>query len=147
MKSKIFLCVLALIIGVFGGAAGNIYSNLPTVDNLIISDDVFYSNTTTSVTATPLTGSKDELSIHFLELGNKYTGDCTYIKIGDVDVLIDCGSRTNSIATVTSYLNNYVTDNTLEYVVVTHAHQDHYAGFATTTKVDSIFDLYECNYS
>ena len=32
-------------------------------------------------------------SIHFLEVGNKYTGDCTYVKAGDIDILIDAGSR------------------------------------------------------
>lgn len=85
-----------------------------------------------------------ELSIHFLELGNKYTGDCTYIKAGETDILIDAGSRVNSIETITSYLNKYVTDGILEYVIVTHAHQDHYAGFATGKSTDSIFDLYEC---
>lgn len=85
-----------------------------------------------------------ELSIHFLELGNKYTGDCTYIKVGDVDILIDAGSRTNSISTIAAYLDDYVTDGILEYVIVTHAHQDHYAGFATSESKDSIFDLYVC---
>jgi len=29
-------------------------------------------------------------------------------------------------------------------VIVTHAHQDHYAGFATSEKVESIFDIFEC---
>jgi beta-lactamase superfamily II metal-dependent hydrolase len=83
--------------------------------------------------------------VHFLELGNKYTGDCTYIKVGEnIDILIDCGSKSTSVATVNNYLNQYVTDNVLEFVIVTHAHQDHYAGFATTEKVQSIFDLYEC---
>ena len=82
-----------------------------------------------------------DLQIHFLELGNKYTGDCTYIKAGDVDILIDAGSRTTSVATIQNYINQYVTDNKLEYVIVTHAHQDHYAGF--TLKNGSLFDLYE----
>lgn len=81
-----------------------------------------------------------ELQIHFLELGNKYTGDCTYIKAGDVDILIDAGSRTTSVSTITNYINQYVTDGKLEYVIVTHAHQDHYAGF--TLKNNSLFDLY-----
>ena len=85
-----------------------------------------------------------ELSIHFLELGNKYTGDCTYVKVGDVDILIDAGSRVNSISSISSYIDRYVTDGILEYVIVTHAHQDHYAGFATGKTTDSIFDLYEC---
>lgn len=82
-----------------------------------------------------------ELQIHFLELGNKYTGDCTYIKAGETDILIDAGSKTSSISTISEYVNQYVTDGKLEYVIVTHAHQDHYAGF---TQLDgSLFDLYE----
>ena len=83
-----------------------------------------------------------DLAFHFLELGNKYTGDCTYIKAGDVDILIDAGSATDSIPTITAYINEYVTDSTLEYVIVTHAHKDHYAGFATNESTNSIFDLY-----
>ena len=82
-----------------------------------------------------------ELQIHFLELGNYYTGDCVYIKAGDTDVLIDAGSKYSSVPTISAYLNQYVTDNKLEYVIVTHAHEDHYAGFAAST---GIFDLYEC---
>lgn len=81
------------------------------------------------------------LSIHFLELGNVHTGDCTYIKAGENDILIDAGSRTTSVDTIKSYIDQYVTDGKLEYVIVTHAHQDHYAGF--TLKNGSIFDLYE----
>ena len=85
-----------------------------------------------------------DMTIHFLELGNKYTGDCTYIKAGDVDILIDAGSKASSISTIDSYLSRYVSDGVLEYVIVTHAHEDHYAGFATTEKKESLFDLYEC---
>lgn len=85
-----------------------------------------------------------DLEIHFLELGNKYTGDCTYIKAGDKDILIDAGSKISSIATIDAYLSQYVTDNILEYVIVTHAHEDHYAGFATVETKDSLFDLYQC---
>lgn len=82
----------------------------------------------------PAEGSKEEineakLSIHFLELGNKYTGDCTLIKCGDTEILIDAGSRKNSAATIKSYVDKYCTDGVLEYVIATHAHQDHIAGF------------------
>ena len=73
-----------------------------------------------------------ELSIHFLELGNKYTGDCTLIKCGDTEVLIDAGSRENSAATIKKYVDKYCTDGILEYVITTHAHQDHIAGFVGT---------------
>lgn len=73
--------------------------------------------------------SNSNLSIHFLEVGNKYTGDCTLIKVGDTEVLIDAGSRQNSASTINGYLENYCTDGVLEYVIATHAHQDHIAGF------------------
>ncbi len=82
------------------------------------------------------------ISFHFMTLGNEYAGDCTYIKAGDNDILIDAGSRANSIDDIKNYIDNYVTDGKLEYVIVTHGDQDHIAGFAK--KDGSIFDLYEC---
>lgn len=74
----------------------------------------------------------DPISFHFLEAGNANTGDCVYIKAGENDILIDAGSRANSAATISSYLNKEgrVEDNKLEYVIATHAHQDHIAGFS-----------------
>lgn len=71
----------------------------------------------------------EDLSIHFLELGNQYTGDCTLIKTGNTEILIDAGSRKNSASTIVSYIDNYCTDGVLEYVIATHADQDHIAGF------------------
>ena len=69
------------------------------------------------------------------------TGDCTYIRYGTTDILIDCGSKSSSISYVSNYLNNYMQDDVIEYCIVTHAHTDHYAGF-TTTK-NSMFELFE----
>lgn len=88
--------------------------------------------------------STTDMSIHFLELGNAYTGDCTYIKAGEVDILIDAGSRKNSASTIISYVDNYCTDGTLEYVIVTHAHQDHIAAFCSSSSDEGIFEHYEC---
>lgn len=85
-----------------------------------------------------------EFSIHFLEVGNKYTGDCTYIKAGDNDILIDAGSRKNSAETIIKYVDQFCTDKTLEYVIATHAHQDHIAGFVGLSNSDGIFDYYTC---
>ncbi|MBQ7948548.1 MAG: MBL fold metallo-hydrolase [Clostridia bacterium] len=73
-----------------------------------------------------------DLSIHFLELGNKYTGDCTLIKVGNTEVLIDAGSRKGSAPTVSAYIDEYCTDGVLEYVISTHAHEDHISGFIGT---------------
>ncbi len=86
---------------------------------------------------------KAQIDFHFLELGNKYTGDCTYIKAGDTDILIDAGSNRKSAPTITSYLSKYCTDGVLEYVIATHAHEDHIAGFVGENgKKQGVFDLY-----
>jgi len=78
-----------------------------------------------------------DMSIHFLELGNKYTGDCTLIKVGDTEVLIDAGSRKNSAVAIKEYVDKFCTDGVLEYVIATHAHQDHIAGFVGSKQGDT----------
>lgn len=83
-----------------------------------------------------------ELEFHFMMLGNEYAGDCIYVRAGDNDILIDAGSKEDSIEHISKYVNNYMTDNTFEYVIVTHADQDHIVGFAKEN--GSIFDLYNC---
>ena len=87
---------------------------------------------------------EDDLSIHFLEVGNQYTGDCTLIKVGDTEVLIDAGSRKGSAATLVPYIQQYCTDGVLEYVIATHAHQDHIAGFVGTSSAKGIFESFVC---
>jgi beta-lactamase superfamily II metal-dependent hydrolase len=86
--------------------------------------------------------AKGEISFHFMMLGNKNAGDCVYVKAGENDILIDAGSKENSIDDIKNYIDDYVTDGKLEYVIVTHAHEDHIAGFSKND--GSLFDLYEC---
>lgn len=86
-----------------------------------------------------------DVSINFLELGNKYTGDCTYIKVGDVDILIDAGSRSTSASTIKKFITEEgrCSDGKLEYVIATHAHQDHIEGFVGSSTNKGIFDSFE----
>lgn len=126
----VFLAILCFLMGSVGGFFAYFKITMPTVS------DTYEPKSNTHVSG--------DLVINFLELGNKYTGDCTYIKVGNTDVLIDAGSKTSSVPTIDKYLKQYVADGTLEYVIVTHAHEDHYAGFATNADANSIFDLYEC---
>lgn len=90
----------------------------------------------------PPTSVNGTLSFHFMSLGNEYAGDCIYVKAGDNDILIDAGSRANSIDDIKNYVDGFVSDNTLEFVIATHADQDHIAGFAKEN--GSLFDLYDC---
>lgn len=82
-----------------------------------------------------------EISFHFITLGNDNAGDCVYVKAGDNDILIDAGSRGNSVDDINAYLSSYVTDGKLEYVIATHADQDHIAGFSAD---DGVLDYYKC---
>jgi len=83
------------------------------------------------------------LSIHFLELGNKYTGDCVYINYGEIDIIIDAGSKTSSSPTINSYIHKYIQDNKIEYVIATHAHEDHIAGFYSTKTTTGVLDEFD----
>ena len=83
------------------------------------------------------------MDINFLELGNKYTGDSTFIKAGDIDILIDAGSRQNSATTIANFIDQYCSDGKLEYVIATHAHQDHIAGFVGSNSDAGIFKRYK----
>ena len=98
----------------------------------------------------PITGNETpivaegEVSVHFPELGNDKTGDCIYIKVGDVDILVDAGSNYDSADDIETYVDQYCTDNTLEFVIATHAHLDHIAGFAGNGSYPSLFTKFVC---
>ncbi len=98
---------------------------------------------TSSVTTSSATADYDDLYIHFLELGNANAGDSVYIKAGDTDILIDAGSKRYSAPTLDAYIKKYCKDGKLEYVIATHAHEDHIAGFVGDDDNQGIFDLYE----
>lgn len=116
-------CLLALIIGFASAFFLYSYVKRPSGGDVYVSGD---------------------LSVHFMELGNKYAGDSIYIKAGDTDILIDAGSRANSTDTTSAYIDRYCTDGVLEYVIATHADRDHIAGFAGSSSSPSIFDRYKC---
>lgn len=91
----------------------------------------------------PMSIGTEELSIHFLELGNHYTGDSIYINCGDTDIIVDGGSRTNSSDDIANYVNQYVKDGIIEFGIITHADRDHIACFAGDGSNQSLFEIYE----
>lgn len=118
----IFLSIIFAILGFAVGFAGNIFViNKPESDVYISGD----------------------LSIHFLELGNEDTGDSIFIQCGGNDILIDAGSYYDSATTIINYVDQFVTDNKLEYVIATHADTDHIAAFSSTDKYEGIFEHYK----
>lgn len=131
-----FLCVVALIVGAALGFGVKTFVLTTTYE---IPATVKFSHTPSSTGYTVRQIKEYDLSVHFIELGNKYTGDCTFIKVGETEILIDAGSRQSSVDAICDYVTPYI-ENGLDYVIVTHAHQDHYAGFATSENVESVFD-------
>lgn len=134
---------VSLLVGLVGGAAGGVFAANETY---VIPDKVtatVYQGGALDENAVNAIKSADTtLSVHFLELGNKYTGDCVFINAGEFEILIDAGSRADSVDDIYEYVKPYV-DGRLEYVVVTHAHQDHYAGFATKNYENSLFSKFD----
>lgn len=116
------------------------------------------TNTNTSTTINITTGTSssskideiknegiiyDDFQIHFMMLGNDKAGDSIYIKAGETDVIIDAGSRQQSTVTTKEYMNNYITDNKIEYVILTHGDQDHVDGFTDTNNNKGILSSYQ----
>lgn len=74
-----------------------------------------------------------DLSIHFIAPAVKASGDCTLIKVGNTEVLIDAGPTQGNAAAIKEYLTDYCTDGVLEYVIVTHGDSDHISGMVGTS--------------
>lgn len=142
LGGSLVLSLFALVLGAVGGMGANLYLN--QVDSYEIPQKEPYSKPSSSVVGNGFSVQtiKDyEFSIHFMELGNKYTGDSSLVKAGTTEVLIDAGSKITSISSIYNYAKAYV-EGPLEYIIVTHAHEDHYAGFATANYADSLFSKF-----
>jgi len=146
MKKKSAAAAVILVIALLGGGAAvatgvvpNPLSEKNNETNVVdvVDDEPDHDDDDTTVIA------GESMSIHFLELGNKYTGDCVFIDYGDIDILIDAGSKTTSSQTIINYISPYVQDNKLEYVIATHAHEDHIAGFYSTKTTTGVLDKFE----
>lgn len=142
----VFACILALIVGLVAGFFLYAYLTREEGGDVLESGTEIGSSEEGSDSGSG-SGSvyeSEEISFHFMELGNGNSGDSIYIKAGDTDILIDAGSARSSAATTAAYMEQYVTDGTLEYVIVTHADEDHIAGFAGSSTSASMFDRFTC---
>ena len=77
--------------------------------------------------------------VHFIDVGQ---GDCTFIDVGETEVLVDCGKADQSTK-IMEYISPYV-DGELDYFVATHPDDDHIGGavgilrfFTVGTIIDS----------
>ena len=105
------------------------------------------TSTTHNHTATSINKNEgvvyDDFQIHFMTLGNDKAGDSIYIKAGNTDIVIDAGSRQQSTITTKEYMNQYINDNKIEYVILTHKDKDHIEGFTDTANNKGILSSYK----
>ncbi len=81
------------------------------------------------------------LEIYFIDIGKYGAGDCgecTYIKYGDVDIIVDAGDHFEStIQAITEVINQKLEDDVIEYMIATHPDGDHIGGMT------ALFENYE----
>lgn len=86
-------------------------------------------------------GAVQELEIFFIDIGKYGAGDCgecTYIKYGDIDIIVDAGDHFDSTAqAITEAINQRLEDGVIEYLIATHPDADHIGGMPV------IFENYE----
>ena len=74
----------------------------------------------------------DDVKITFLELfgtnGNPQFGVSVFIECGYIVILIDAGVKASGSISVVPFIEEHVSDNILELVIVTHADSDHLGG-------------------
>lgn len=72
----------------------------------------------------------EEENLQLTMLALDQEGDCSLIKYGNTEVLIDAGGTNQNCAKkVYDLVDSQCTDNVLEYIIITHAHDDHYKSF------------------
>jgi competence protein ComEC len=131
---KLFAVIVVLVIIIIIAAVA-VYFIKPEIYNGILgTNDTTQSGGSSSGSNSVASGTVEDiesanLSIHFLELGNKNNGDCVLIKSGNTEVLIDAGSAKDSATALKSYIDNYCTDGVLEYVITTHSDSDHISAY------------------
>ena len=109
-----------------------------------LSATISYLNQTSTITIEVVIKGKKSvqaLEIYFIDIGKYGAGDCgecTYIKYGDIDIIVDAGDHFEStIQAINEAINQRLEDNVIEYVIATHPDGDHIGGMA------SLFENYE----
>ena len=90
--------------------------------------------------------SVEPVEVRFIDLnkngGNSDCGESTYIRIGNIDVLIDAGDNYNqTFENVKACINEYSLDKEIDYMIATHPDSDHIGGMDEILKEFSVLHL------
>ena len=87
----------------------------------------------------------NNIDVYYIDLkddkGESKIGDSTYIKCGNIDILIDAGVKNVGTNTVVPFLKEKVTDKTIELVIATHTDADHIGGFVGLSKQEGALKI------
>ena len=123
---KAFVISLVAIVLVVAIAVAVLYFGFPEKWDMIIDMIVVGNGPNNSNGGSPLQRGDGELQVHFINVGQ---GDCILILFPDgKEMLIDCANYNDNgeIRTQTlGYLDNYITDGQIDYLMVTHGDSDH----------------------
>lgn len=126
---KAFIIAVVAIVLVIAIATAVVYFAFPeTWDNIVVTVQSAFNkdNNNSSNELPPLERGDGELLVHMINVGQ---GDCIYIQFPDgKDMVIDCANYSDKgeIETNTlKYLKTYITDGTIEYLMLTHCDSDH----------------------
>ena len=123
---KAFVISLVAIVLVVAIAVAVLYFGFPEKWDMIMDMIVVGNGPNNSNGDSPLQRGDGELQVHFINVGQ---GDCILILFPDgKEMLIDCANYNDDgdIRTQTlGYLDNYITDGQIDYLMVTHGDSDH----------------------
>ena len=116
IKKLFYLLILPIIGAVYLVLVSNNLVTEQTWENIFSSGEISETKRDNNENISV----KGDMAVHFLDVGD---ADCSYIKCGDVNILIDAADKEPK-GKVVNYLKNQGVEK-LDLVVATHPHRDH----------------------
>lgn len=122
---KAFIISIVAIVLVIAIATAVVYFAFPDTWDSIVAT-IKGDNNNNGGGSTNLVGGDGELAVHIINVGQ---GDCIYIQLPDgKDMVIDCANYNDDgeyEKKTFDYLDKYIEDDTVEYLMLTHCDSDH----------------------
>ena len=128
-RNSVFAVVLACVWCLITGCTSISNVTTPTIE----PTPVVTVQPTESPTETPVS----ELTVHFIDVGQ---ADAAVLQCGDDTMMIDGGNVADS-SLIVAYLKKLNIDN-IDYMVCTHAHEDHVGGLSAPLSVMPVSAVY-----
>jgi len=120
-------------------------------DNTPPSDSSLTKNTDGTYTKTFIDNTCNNIDVYYIDLkddeGETKIGDSTFIKCGNIDIVIDAGIKNVGSNTVVPFLKEKVTDKIIDLVIITHTDNDHIGGFVGLSSKEGVLSINDFTYN